>query len=203
MKILKKKCSVIDILKVPNKHFKTHDILIGGFPCQSFSISAQNPKRLGYEDPRGKLFFEMCRVLKAKKPRVFVAENVKGLMNMQGGNVMQLIFKDFQSIGYNVNYKLLNAADYGVPQQRERIFIIGNRIGVENPYPIQTHADFSKIQNGQIKLELNKRDLNPYIAANNATIPAYLLDDPNTKEEPYAIADTIINPFIVAMFVRL
>jgi DNA (cytosine-5)-methyltransferase 1 len=120
-----RKIEVKDILTVKSKDLPDHDILTGGFPCQSFSVIAQNPKRLGYA--RGKLFFEMCRILKDKKPKVFVGENVKGLLSANKGETFPLIIKEFESVGYHVKYKILNASHFGVPQKRERVFIVGFR----------------------------------------------------------------------------
>ena len=116
---------LLDILDVPNSDINDHDILVGGFPCQSFSISAQNPKRLGYKDPKGRLFFEICRVLKSKNPRAFVAENVKGIFTANGGEAFELIMNEFKKSGYHIVFNLINSSDYGVPQKRERVFIIG------------------------------------------------------------------------------
>ena len=112
------------------------DVVIGGFPCQGFSIA-----NLGrsVDDSRNKLYKQMLRVIRVKKPKYFVAENVEGILTLGKGAVIQKILKDFKSIGYKVDYKLLNAADYGVPQARKRVFIIGNRLGLDNPYPAQTH----------------------------------------------------------------
>ena len=123
----KTKCEIRDVKDLDEKSLDDFDLLIGGFPCQSFSISAQNPPRLGYKDDRGKLFFEMVRILKAKKPRAFIAENVKGLLSANKGKAFPMIVKEFENAGYHVVYKLLNSADYGVPQKRERVIIIGFR----------------------------------------------------------------------------
>ena len=120
------------------------DVIIGGFPCQGFSVA--NTKR-SMQDKRNFLYKEMLRVIADKQPKFFVAENVKGLLSMEGGKVFEMIKSDFenlenrdgQKIGYKVDARILNAAEYGVPQTRERVVIIGNRIGVENPYPIPTH----------------------------------------------------------------
>lgn len=116
-----------DIRLLKSSEVPNHDILTGGFPCQSFSVIAQNPKRLGYKDERGKLFFEMCRILKDKKPKVFVAENVKGLLSANKGETFPLIIQEFEKAGYHIKYKVLNASHYGVPQKRERVFIVGFR----------------------------------------------------------------------------
>jgi len=123
----KHKCELKDIRDVDEKDIPEHDILLGGFPCQSFSISAQNPPRLGYKDERGQLFFEMVRILKAKQPRFFIAENVKGLLSANKRKAFPMIIEEFEKAGYHIKYKLFNASEFGVPQKRERIFIIGFR----------------------------------------------------------------------------
>jgi DNA (cytosine-5)-methyltransferase 1 len=121
------KCLQTDIRSLESSNIPGHDILTGGFPCQSFSVVAQNPKRLGYEDEKGKLFFEMCRILRDKKPRAFVAENVKGLLSANKGEAFPLILEEFRKAGYHVQYRLINASHFGVPQKRERVFIVGFR----------------------------------------------------------------------------
>lgn len=121
------KCETKDVRDIVPIEIPDHDILLGGFPCQSFSISAQNPPRLGYKDERGKLFFEMINVLKVKKPRFFIGENVKGLLSANKGKAFPMIIKEFEKAGYHIHYKLLNASEFGVPQKRERVFIVGFR----------------------------------------------------------------------------
>lgn len=124
-----------DIREVKSEELSERiDILTGGFPCQSFSIVAQNPKRLGIKDDRGKLFFEMCRLLRDKQPKCFIAENVKGLLSANKGEAFPLILSEFQKAGYNVVYKLLNASMFGVPQRRERVIIVGIRKDLEFTY---------------------------------------------------------------------
>ena len=114
-----------DINKVQAKEIPDHDILTAGFPCQSFSIVAQNPLRLGVKDPKGELFFEVCKVLKDKQPLCFVAENVKGILSVNNGLTFPLIMKSFRDCGYHLVHILLNAYHYGIPQRRERVFIVG------------------------------------------------------------------------------
>lgn len=121
------KAVVADVKDIDTNELPKHDVLLGGFPCQSFSVIAQNPPRLGYKDDKGKLFFEMVRVLKQKQPRFFIAENVKGLLSANKKKAFPMIIKEFESAGYYVHFKVLNAADFGVPQKRERVFIIGFR----------------------------------------------------------------------------
>ena len=116
-----------DIREVKSEEIPEFDILTGGFPCQSFSIIAQNPKRLGVKDERGKLFFEMCRILRERQPKCFIAENVKGILTANKKSAFQLIMKEFEESGYDVQYRILNSANYGVPQKRERVIIVGFR----------------------------------------------------------------------------
>ena len=116
-----------DIREVKSEELPEFDILTGGFPCQSFSIIAQNPKRLGVKDERGKLFFEMCRILRERQPKCFIAENVKGILTANKRSAFPLIIKEFEDSGYDVQYRVLNSADYGVPQKRERVIIVGFR----------------------------------------------------------------------------
>lgn len=131
-----------DITKIKSSEMPDDiDLVIGGFPCQGFSVA--NTKR-SMKDERNFLYKEMLRVIKDKKPKFFVAENVKGILSMENGRVIEMIKKDFESLGYNVDARLLNAAEYGVPQARERVVIIGNRLGLENPYPKATHWVDSK-----------------------------------------------------------
>ena len=123
----KHQSKVADVRDLESKEIPAIDILLGGFPCQSFSVIAQNPKRLGYKDDKGMLFFEMKRLIIEKKPKVFIAENVKGLLSANKGEAFPLVLKEFEDAGYHIKYKVLNASHYGVPQKRERVFIVGFR----------------------------------------------------------------------------
>lgn len=123
-----------DIRQIKSSEIPEFDILTGGFPCQSFSIVAQNPKRLGVKDSRGTLFFEMCRILKEKQPKAFVAENVKGILSANKGEAFPLIIDEFEKSGYNIVHKVINAAQYGVPQRRERVIIVGIRKDLKIKY---------------------------------------------------------------------
>lgn len=135
---------VQDIRNVHEDDIPEHDILVGGFPCVSFSIVAQNPKRLGIKnDETGKLFFEMVRVLKKKQPLAFIAENVKGLLSANKGEAFPLIIKEFENAGYTVKHQLLNAAEFGVPQNRQRVIIIGirNDFNINYEFPEPTYFE--------------------------------------------------------------
>ena len=116
-----------DIREVKSKEIPQFYILTGGFPCQSFSIVAQNPKRLGIKDEKGMLFFEMCRILKEKQPSCFIAENVKGILTANKHEAFPLIIEEFENSGYNIYYQVLKAVEFGIPQKRERVIIVGFR----------------------------------------------------------------------------
>ncbi|MBC6713776.1 DNA cytosine methyltransferase [Treponema sp. Marseille-Q3903] len=132
-----------DIRQINSNELPDFDILTGGFPCQSFSIIAQNPKRLGVKDDRGKLFFEMCRILKDKQPKCFIAENVKGLLTANQKSAFPLIMEEFKNSGYDVKHVVLNSANYGVPQKRERVIIVGFRkdLKIDFIFPNQVITD--------------------------------------------------------------
>jgi len=108
-----------DIRKMPD-----FDLLVGGFPCQSFSTV--NPTKNPFDD-RAKLYRQMAKILKIKRPSFFIAENVKGLALLNKGKILAKVIKEFEKQGYDVVYKILNAADFGVPQRRERVFLVGSR----------------------------------------------------------------------------
>ncbi len=110
-----------DITKIEASSIPNFDILCGGFPCQAFSIAG---KKLGFEDTRGTLFFEICRIVKERKPKVIFLENVKNLTLHDKGNTFKTIISSLEELGYQVSYKILNAKDFGVPQNRERIIIV-------------------------------------------------------------------------------
>lgn len=113
-----------DITKVDPKEISDFDVLLAGFPCQTFSICG---KQKGfYDTTRGTLFFDICRILEAKKPKAFVLENVSNLEKHDKGKTLTIMLDSLHELGYTVNYKVLNAKDFGVPQNRERIIIVGS-----------------------------------------------------------------------------
>lgn len=113
-----------DITTVDAKDIPDHEILCAGFPCQPFSMAG---KRLGFEDTRGTLFFEVARILKEKKPIAFILENVKGLTNHDNGKTLEVMLSTLSELGYDCKYAILNAKDYNVPQNRERWYCVGVR----------------------------------------------------------------------------
>ena len=121
------------------KYLGEIDLLVGGSPCQSFSMVG---KRRGFEDTRGTLFYEFARVVKESQPKVFIYENVKGLVNHDGGNTFDIIKATFDELGYRYFYQVLNAKDYGMPQHRERIFVIGFKDqSVDFTFPEPIHLE--------------------------------------------------------------
>src|SRR5699024_347989 len=113
-----------DITKVEAKDIPDHDVLASGFPCQSFSVAGN---RGGFEDARGTLFFEVARIADEKKPKAILTENVKGLVGHDKGKTLDTIVKTLNDIGYRVDFEVLNSKYFGVPQNRERIFILAVR----------------------------------------------------------------------------
>lgn len=129
-----------DITTISEKDIPEHDVLLGGFPCQSFSTV--NPTKDPYDD-RANLYKEMIRVLKYHQPKFFIAENVKGFMTLQKGSIFKRVCSEFEKVGYNLSSKLINAADFGIPQKRQRVFIVGVRKDLEKTYifPEETHSE--------------------------------------------------------------
>lgn len=118
------------------KYLNKIDLLVGGSPCQSFSMVG---KRKGFEDTRGTLFYDFARVIKESQPKVFIYENVKGLTNHDKGNTFETMKATFDELGYKYFYKTLNSKDYGVPQHRQRIFVVGfkdKNVNFDFPEPI-------------------------------------------------------------------
>ena len=127
------------------KYLNKIDLLVGGSPCQSFSMVG---KRKGLDDTRGTLFYDFARVIKESKPKVFIFENVKGLISHDKGNTFSVIKSTFDELGYSYSYKVLNSKNYGVPQHRERLFVVGfkdTKVDFEFPSPVElehTMQDF-------------------------------------------------------------
>lgn len=124
-----------DITKINAKELPDFDCLVGGFPCQAFSIAG---KRRGFDDTRGTLFFDLARILREKQPRYFVFENVKGLLSHDQGNTFRTIIATIDELGYDCQWSVLNSKNFGVPQNRERVYIVGHLRGTPRPevFPI-------------------------------------------------------------------
>jgi len=128
-------CDSRDIREVKAEELPKFDLLCSGFPCQSFSVAG---KRGGFDDTRGTLFFEIARILKEKKPRYLLLENVKGLLSHDRGRTFETIIGVLTNLGYGVQWQVLNSKDFGVSQNRERVFIVGHFRGTSRPqvFPI-------------------------------------------------------------------
>jgi DNA (cytosine-5)-methyltransferase 1 len=166
LKNFKPKLFAEDITTLDMEDLPYVDLLVFGFPCQSFSMAG---KRKGFEDTRGTLFYDALRYLQEHNPRYFIAENVKGLLSHDNGKTFQTIIDclakttnyqmslmPFENLGYHIHYKVLNTKDFGIPQNRERIFIVGIRDDEDNNF------NFPK----EILLELKLKDIlqdNPLI----------------------------------------
>ena len=156
-------------IKIYEKHFPNHtnfgdcttikpeelpdfDLIVGGFPCQAFSIAG---KRRGFNDTRGTLFFDIARILKEKQPRLLLLENVKGLLSHDNGRTFKTIVSTLTELGYDVQWQVLNSKNFGVPQNRERVFIIGHLRGTSRPkvFPIFGTNSKDIIVNGVLDTE--------------------------------------------------
>ena len=123
------------IYNVPSDLIPDGDIVIGGFPCQGFSVANTGRHE---DDERNQLYLEMIRIIRDKQPKFFLAENVKGILSLSKGLIFKNILQDFENLHYKVNYQLLNAADYGVPQKRQRVIIVGIRNDLNIKYTFPT-----------------------------------------------------------------
>lgn len=152
-----------DITKVDEKTIPDFDILCAGFPCQAFSAAG---KREGFADTRGTLFFDVERILIAKRPKGFILENVEGLVNHDKGHTLNVILYHLRAIGYKVSYKVLNSKYFGVPQERKRIYIVGtfnNKVDLEN-FPVIENNLASILETGKplVQTKFTKNLLSKY-----------------------------------------
>ncbi len=139
-----------DITKIYEKDIPDHDILCAGFPCQPFSISG---KQNGFDDARGTLFFDVARIVKEKRPKIVFMENVKNFASHDSGKTLAVVKKTIEELGYSFNYRVLNASDYGVPQKRERIYMVCFRkdMNINFEFP-------SKINNNKHVIDIIEED---------------------------------------------
>ena len=142
-----------DITQVELTEVPRHDILIGGFPCQPFSHAGL---KRGFEDTRGTLFFDVARIIDHRKPSMVLLENVKGFTTHDKGRTMAVVKETLEELGYNVFHKVLNAKDFGVPQNRERVFIVAinkkkmGSIGFEYPTPKKVETKLGDILDAKV-----------------------------------------------------
>lgn len=151
-----------DITRVTDesiRRFGSVDVICGGFPCQAFSIAGN---RRGFEDTRGTLFFEIARFASILRPKYLFLENVRGLLNHDGGATFETIIRTLDELGYDVEWQVLNSKNFGVPQNRERVFIIGHLRGerTRNVFPISGESEQSDHQPPKIEIIGNTRNPN-------------------------------------------
>lgn len=157
------------------------DLIVGGPPCQAFSTVGKR----SIKDPRAQLFQEYCRVLEELNPKVFLFENVKGLLSMQKGELLKTILSSFESLGYKVKYEVLNSADYGVPQIRERVIIIGTKLNQDFKYPNKTHCN-------SYENDVANQDLKPYLTLSEAISDLPFI---KSNEESFSYSSVSTNDF--------
>ena len=171
------------------------DIICGGFPCQSFSIAGN---RRGFEDTRGTLFFEIARFASILKPRILFLENVKGLLNHDKGRTFETILQTLDELGYNVEWQVLNSKDFGVPQNRERVFIIGHLRGEGGRKVLPIDGQIKNIncvrQIGNMKIRIKEATKIGYA---EATIgDSVNLSHPNSKTRRGRVGKQIANTLL-------
>lgn len=175
-----------DLTKIDPNILPNFDVLLAGFPCQTFSIAG---KRQGFSDDRGKIIFSLIEIIKEKKIKYFLLENVKGLINHKKGKTLKIIKNELEKIGYNLYIKVLNSIDFGVPQKRERVYIVGFRKDLDREkfefpkeediiYNLEEYIDNSN------DLELNKNDktFNKYLKNKYNIDKNYRIEDILTWE---------------------
>jgi DNA (cytosine-5)-methyltransferase 1 len=172
-----------DITKLDaTKYLGKIDLLVGGFPCQNFSISGN---RTGLEGTTGTLFYDLARVIKECQPKVFVVENVKGLLSHDKGNTWKVVQDTFKELGYNIVSKVVNTRDYGVPQNRERVYIIGTL----------TENNFVFPEGYELKLCINdilEKDVDPKYLLNHKQVTARESSNYNTRRQSLSEGDTYV-----------
>lgn len=150
-----------DITRVSNESVRrigSVDVICGGFPCQAFSIAGN---RRGFEDTRGTLFFEIARFASILRPKYLFLENVKGLLNHDGGATFETILGALDELGYNVEWQVLNSKDFGVPQNRERVFIIGHLRGECTRGVFPLGGEGQKFDSEQLEIDIVGNTKNP------------------------------------------
>lgn len=156
-----------DLTEVDIENLPDFDFMIAGFPCQTFSIAG---KRKGFEDKRGQIIYSLMEILKRKRVKYFLLENVKGLVNHNKGKTLKTIINELENCGYTVFWKVLNSADYGIPQMRERVYIAGFRKDLninEYSFPGSDNSDINfqdfLDENNASELELNNETFLNYL----------------------------------------
>ena len=172
---------IANLSKNELQKFGQIDILLGGPPCQSYSTLGKRQM-----DSRANLFKEYLRILSILSPKIFIFENVRGLLSMQGGKLFKQICSEFANLGYKINYKILNAAEFGVPQIRERVLLVGTKSKLEFAFPKPTHQNFISLKEAIDDLPIiesgENGDDKPYRFAPNSEFLKFVRKSPNLSE---------------------
>ena len=189
-KILSKSISDIEFFSINKKN--TIDVVVGGPPCQAYSLSGKRH----IDDPRANLFLEYFRAIEVIRPKIFVYENVKGLFSYKKGNIFRQLQEIFEKIGYELSINLVNAVNYGVPQSRERIFIIGYKKGLNYSFPTYLNkrksmrkpltisdaiSDLPRIKNNEISVKYLSKPKTYYQKLMRKNAPDDLMDHKSSK----------------------
>ncbi|MBO5738947.1 DNA (cytosine-5-)-methyltransferase [bacterium] len=179
-----------DITKIPETEIPDHDLLVAGFPCQAFSIAG---KQRGFNDIRGTLFFEVARILKEKQPKYFLLENVKNLVSHDNGNTFKTIIKTLNDLGYTIDFSIINSLEAGLPQNRERTYIVGILGGKNNKEKIEKRNN--KINKLKSSFEYNGFNFFNSLEFHN---PQKYIKDilEETKNERYLINNKNVKEFL-------
>lgn len=196
-----------DITKVTDEEWRkfngTVDIIAGGFPCQAFSIAG---KRLGFLDStKGTLFFEIARAAKQIKPRYLFLENVKGLLNIDGGNTFRTILNTLDELGYDVEWRIINSKNHGVAQNRERVYIIGHLRGDGGREVFPFFGENGKTDQPVVNTKNNSSDVVQKVMVKEATKKGYdiatvgdsiNISQPNSKTRRGRVGHGIANTLV-------
>lgn len=184
-----------DITKVSSIPYA--DLIVGGVPCQAWSIAGKN---MGFDDDRGKLWFDAIKLVKKVKPKVFIFENVKGLQDPRNLSALNLIINEFTQVGYKVKYQVLNATDFGLPQNRERLFLVGIRNDINKdfvfPHPQATKSQLKEILDGvknNSKKLYNGAEFFTFCDTRNGDSTIHSWDLINTNDNEKTICLLILN----------
>ena len=183
-----------DLMKVNPADLPDFDLMIAGFPCQSFSVIGQ---RKGMNDHRGQIIYGLIKIMNAKNLPYFILENVKGLVNHEGGKTLKIILEELDKAGYKVYHRVLNSLDYGVPQMRERIYFVGIRKDLVNgnnfewPKPVfPPDVQDYLIDNGEMEFNEKKRAYETFLKYLNNKYNKGLFKIEKLLNENYLVLDT-------------
>lgn len=180
-----------DITEISEKSIPNYDVLCAGFPCQPFSIAG---KRMGFSDSRGTMFFEVARILKYTKPKIAFLENVSGIVSHDSGRTIKVIINTLEELGYKVNTKILNAKDYGIPQNRNRWYCVAIRKDIYNKnFEFPKRCDLKYTIDDIIVKKSKKEYLSTEVALNNINkhIEKFKKSDRYNKKKNLIIANEI------------